>query len=53
MNRERGLSLKPMTQKLMIALASAVLLLASVGGHAFAIPGDPCIPSFDDSSSPI
>ena len=31
-----------MTQKLMIALASAVLLLAS-----------PCIPSFDDSSSPI
>ena len=39
-----------MTRKLIIALASAVLLLASFGGHAFALPGDPCIPGLDASS---
>jgi hypothetical protein len=43
-----------MTRRLLIALASAVLLLASLGGHALAdssgIPTDPCAPGLDDSS---
>ena len=39
-----------MSRKLIIAVASAVLLLASLGGHAFAQPGDPCIPGLTDSS---
>jgi hypothetical protein len=43
-----------MTRRLLIALASAVLLIASLGGHALAdstgIPTDPCVPGLDNSS---
>jgi len=43
-----------MTRKLIVALASAVLLLASLGGNVFAstFPPNPCGPASHSSYTP-